>query len=222
MNLRPSSCVWRWKPLYRRSRPSAKIFRKREFRQRQDDQCRTLAATLIQVINAQTATNEVWAKLNDVIGSSKGDKFRKIAQQYTLDILLAYANHHLTDISRRYRLERVPDTLTLMVLDHDMGGEHRSVHSLSGGESFLVSLALALGLASLSSHSVKVESLFIDEGFGSLDADTLAIAMNALDNLQAQGRKVGVISHVHEMSERIGVQIQVQPQSNGLSKLLVR
>ena len=108
-----------------------------------------------------------------------------------------------------------------MVVDQDMGDEYRSVHSLSGGESFLVSLALALGLASLSSNRVRVESLFIDEGFGSLDADTLRVAMDALDNLQAQGRKVGVISHVQEMTERIGVQIQVRRQSGGQSRIEV-
>ena len=96
------------------------------------------------------------------------------------------------------------------------------MHSLSGGESFLVSLALALSLASLSSNRVRVESLFIDEGFGSLDAETLRVAIDALDHLQAQGRKVGVISHVQEMTERIGVQIQVQRQSGGQSRVEVR
>ena len=100
-----------------------------------------------------------------------------------------------------------------------MGDEIRSVHSLSGGESFLVSLALALGLASLSSQRVKVESLFIDEGFGSLDADTLRVAMDALDILQSQGRKVGVISHVAEMTERIPTQIQLTKGVAGRSKL---
>jgi len=109
-----------------------------------------------------------------------------------------------------------------MVVDQDMGDEVRSVHSLSGGESFLVSLALALGLASLSSNRVRVESQFIDEGFGSLDADTLRVAMEALDRLQAQGRKVGVISHVQEMTERIGVQIHVQRQPGGQSRVEVR
>jgi exonuclease SbcC len=104
-----------------------------------------------------------------------------------------------------------------MVIDQDMGDENRSVHSLSGGESFLVSLALALGLASLSSNRVKVESLFIDEGFGSLDADTLRVAMDALDSLQAQGRKVGVISHVQEMTERIATKIMVQRTAGGRS-----
>ncbi|MEI2780497.1 MAG: SbcC/MukB-like Walker B domain-containing protein [Candidatus Competibacter sp.] len=112
--------------------------------------------------------------------------------------------------------------MALLVVDQDMGDEPRSVHSLSGGESFLVSLALALGLASLSSNRVRVESLFIDEGFGSLDGDTLRIAMDALDKLQAQGRKVGVISHVQDMTERIGVQIQVRRQSGGKSRVEVR
>lgn len=165
---------------------------------------------------------ELWGKLNDLIGSADGKKFRNYAQQFTLEVLLRYANHHLTGLSRRYRLERIADTLALMVVDQDMGDERRSVHSLSGGESFLVSLALALGLASLSSNRVRVESLFIDEGFGSLDADTLRVAMNALDHLQAQGRKVGVISHVQEMTERIAVQIQVQRQSGGQSRIEVR
>ncbi len=102
-----------------------------------------------------------------------------------------------------------------------MGDELRSVHSLSGGESFLVSLALALGLASLSSHRVRVESLFIDEGFGSLDADSLRVAMDALDSLQAQGRKVGVISHVQEMAERIGIRVEVRRLAGGQSRVAV-
>jgi exonuclease SbcC len=108
------------------------------------------------------------------------------------------------ELARRYRLQRIRDSLALMVLNQDISDEMRSVHSLSGGESFLVSLALALGLASLSSNRVRVESLFIDEGFGSLDVDTLRVAMDALDGLQAMDRKVGVISHVQEMTERIG------------------
>ena len=108
--------------------------------------------------------------------NSIGDKFKKIAQGYTLDILLSYANKHLQELSRRYVLQRIPDTLGLQISDLDMGGEIRSVHSLSGGESFLISLALALGLSSVSSNRMQVESLFIDEGFGSLDIDTLRIA----------------------------------------------
>jgi exonuclease SbcC len=118
-------------------------------------------------------------------------------------------------------LQRIPDTLGLQVLDQDMGNEIRTVFSLSGGESFLVSLALALGLASLSSSRMQVESLFIDEGFGSLDPATLNIAMDALERLHNQGRKVGVISHVQEMTERIPVQIKVSKQNSGRSKVEV-
>ena len=113
-------------------------------------------------------------------------------------------------------------SLALMVRDQDMGGEIRSVNSLSGGESFLVSLALALGLASLSSNRVKVESLFIDEGFGSLDSDTLGVAMDALDALQSLGRKVGVISHVQEMTERISTKVLVRPAGGGSSAVTVQ
>lgn len=162
-----------------------------------------------------------WAKLNDLLGSREGDKFKKIAQGYTLDILLSYANIHLQELTKRYKLEKIPDTLALQVIDNDSLGEVRSVHSLSGGESFLVSLALALGLSSLSSNQMKIESLFIDEGFGSLDVDTLSITMDALDNLQMQGRKIGVISHVEEMKERISTQIQVTKLSNGKSQVNV-
>ena len=144
-----------------------------------------------------------------------------IAQSYTLNLLLLHANKHLSYLSKRYKLQQVPDTLALQVIDCDMCDEIRTVYSLSGGESFLISLALALGLSSLSSNNLKVESLFIDEGFGSLDADSLRTAMEALEQLQMQGRKIGVISHVQEMSERISVQVQVHKKINGKSVLTV-
>lgn len=165
------------------------------------------------------ATN--WKKLNELFGSASGSKFKEIAQGYTLDVLLVYANKHLKGLSGRYELQRIPDTLALQVTDLDMLGESRAVHSLSGGESFLISLALALGLASLSSNRMSVESLFIDEGFGSLDMDTLRVALDALERLQTQGRKIGVISHVTEMTERITAQIQVLKSSNGRSEVCV-
>jgi exonuclease SbcC len=188
---------------------------------RRDDEIRVHATQLVEQIDAQSRAARIWAQMNELIGAADGKKFRNYAQQLTLDVLLAYANAHLADLARRYRLERVPNSLALMVVDQDMGDEPRSVHSLSGGESFLVSLALALGLASLSSHRVRVESLFIDEGFGSLDADTLRAAMDALDSLQALGRKVGVISHVQEMTERIGTRIQVRRLPGGQSQVEV-
>ncbi|HNI61915.1 MAG TPA: SbcC/MukB-like Walker B domain-containing protein [Agitococcus sp.] len=186
---------------------------------KQDNQRQQQQQQLGAALQQQQQQAEIWGKLKEVIGSADGRVFRNAAQQMTLDVLLFYTNGHLKDLARRYRLERVTNTLALQVIDQDMGDEIRSVHSLSGGESFLVSLALALGLASLSSQRVKVESLFIDEGFGSLDADTLRVAMDALDILQSQGRKVGVISHVAEMTERIPTQIQLSKGVAGKSKL---
>ncbi|OBV38680.1 AAA family ATPase [Janthinobacterium psychrotolerans] len=192
----------------------------------QDEARRHSAQAMLAQIDAQAIVERRWASLNELIGSADGKKFRNYAQQFTLEVLLGYANAHLNHLARRYQLERIGNpnnpSLGLMVRDQDMGGELRSVHSLSGGESFLVSLALALGLASLSSNRVRVESLFIDEGFGSLDTETLRVAMDALDGLQAMGRKVGVISHVQEMTERIATRILVHPGAGGKSVVSVR
>lgn len=192
----------------------------------QDDARRSSAQAMLAQIEQQEASEQRWGRLSELIGSADGKKFRNYAQQYTLDVLLGYANAHLRHLARRYQLERIvhpaSPSLALQVRDRDMGDEMRSVHSLSGGESFLVSLALALGLASLSSNRVRVESLFIDEGFGSLDAETLRVAMGALDGLQAMGRKVGVISHVQEMTERIATRILVQPAAGGRSCVSVQ
>jgi exonuclease SbcC len=192
----------------------------------EDDGKRQRASSMLAAIEEQEEIERRWARMNELIGSADGKKFRNYAQQFTLDVLLGYANAHLDQLARRYQLERIANTanpsLGLMVRDQDMGGELRSVHSLSGGESFLVSLALALGLASLSSNRVRVESLFIDEGFGSLDSETLRVAMDALDGLQSMGRKVGVISHVQEMTERISTRILVQPSAGGKSTVSVQ
>ncbi|MCL7939968.1 AAA family ATPase [Halomonas sp. ATCH28] len=169
-------------------------------------------------LDAAQAEYRRWGQISELIGSADGKAFRRIAQAYNLEQLLEHANAHLAGLSRRYRLVRGGSPLGLLVEDHDMGDERRSVHSLSGGETFLVSLALALGLASMASGELTIESLFIDEGFGSLDPQSLALAMEALDGLQALGRRVGVISHVQEMHERIPVQIQVEPLGNGTSR----
>jgi len=187
------------------------------FRLRTQTENKAKVSGLQEELNVRRTESERWAKLNELAGSADGAKFRRIAQGYTLDILLNYANVQLRELTRRYRLERVPETLALQVIDRDMCDEVRTVHSLSGGESFLVSLALALGLSSLSSNRMRVESLFIDEGFGSLDAETLRVAMDALESLRTQGRKIGVISHVQEMTERIPVRIQVSRVGNGKS-----
>jgi exonuclease SbcC len=192
-----------------------------EFRLREDENNRKISGDLLFELEKRRQVWEQWQKLNELLGSADGKKFRQIAQEYTLEVLLGFANIHLKELSGRYQLEVVPGSLALQVVDHDMGNEIRSVHSLSGGESFLVSLALALGLASLSSQRMNVESLFIDEGFGSLDPVTLNVAMDALEQLHNQGRKVGVISHVQEMTERILTKVEVKKLSGGKSKLLI-
>ena len=190
-----------------------------DFRFKQNEENKTKIGDLLKTIESKALIAENWGRLNDIIGSADGKKFRQIAQEYTLDVLLGFANIHLSMLSKRYCVLRIPDTLGLQVVDCDMGNEIRTVYSLSGGESFLVSLALALGLASLSTSRMQVESLFIDEGFGSLDPNTLNIAMDALERLHNQGRKVGVISHVQEMTERIPARIEVCKMSNGKSKI---
>ena len=159
----------------------------------------------------------LWQTMAATIGSAKGDTFRRIAQSYTLQSVIGYANRHLQSLSGRYELRQIPDTMNIKVVDHDMCDEERSANSLSGGESFLVSLALALGLSSLTGSNLNVESLFIDEGFGSLDSRSLDTVMEALERLQMQGRKIGVISHIGEMQERMNVSICVCKNGRGRS-----
>ncbi len=190
--------------------------------QRRDDDARQQGQELDEQLSAQHAVVDQWAALSDVIGSADGKLFRTFAQGLTLDALLVYANHHLGDLAPRYRLQRVPrEDLALQVVDQDMGDEVRAIPSLSGGETFLTSLALALGLSSLAASETPVESLFIDEGFGTLDRDTLEVALAALDSLQASGRQVGLISHVDGLSEHIGVAIQVQKLGAGKSRIVL-
>ena len=154
------------------------------------------------------------------IGSADGAKFRRFAQGVTLDRLAALADRHLSTLAPRYRLTRT-EGLGLAIVDRDMGDERRSTRSLSGGERFLASLALALALSGLEGRRSFVDTLFIDEGFGSLDAATLDVAIDALESLQSEGRKVGVISHVAAMHERIPVQIRVIRAGLGLSRVAV-
>ena len=175
-------------------------------------------ADQIQMIQQQ---EHRWGKISGLIGDAKGKDFRDYAQQYNLDILLEHANQQLAMLSQRYTLKRLENSLSLAIVDHDMDGETRSVSSLSGGESFLTALALSLAIANMASGSMKIESLFIDEGFGTLDASSLYMVMNALDQLQNQGRKVVLISHIQEMHERIPVQIQVKPLGAGASTIQV-
>ncbi len=190
-------------------------------RQREDGQRRLQRAHVQRELEHSLREQQRWGQISELIGSADGAAFRQIAQAYNLDILLAHANGHLSELAPRYRLRRSGNDLGLLVSDRDMGEALRSVHSLSGGESFLVSLALALGLAAMSSRRLRIESLFIDEGFGVLDPQALDLALEALDGLQSLGRKVGVISHVAEMLERIPVQIRVLRSGHGASSVEV-
>ncbi|GAC1605027.1 MAG: hypothetical protein NVS3B3_02130 [Aquirhabdus sp.] len=191
------------------------------FQLKQDDECKTKSITLqAELQKAETEYHRI-DRMSSPIASKDGKVFQKIAQAYFLDRLLEDTNQQLGQLTQRYQLVRAADSLGLLVIDSDMGDERRSVHSLSGGESFLVSLALALGLASMASGRLRIESLFIDEGFGTLDPESLQVVMDALDRLQSQGRKVTVITHVQEMHERIPTQIQVQKMGNGQSRLTV-
>ncbi len=171
-------------------------------------------------IAAAKADHDIWLAVNAAIGSRNGDRFARIAQSITLDLLVDRANHHLTDLKPRYRLKRAAD-LALQVEDRDMGGEARATRSLSGGERFLVSLALALALSRMGGKGGLAATLFIDEGFGSLDAESLDLAIDALETLQSQGCSVGVISHVDAMKDRIPTQIRVTRQGGGKSAVSV-
>ncbi|PVZ87378.1 exonuclease subunit SbcC [Serratia sp. S1B] len=175
---------------------------------------------LTQITHCQQRHDD-WSLLNQLIGSKEGDKFRKFAQGLTLDHLVYLANIQLARLHGRYLLQRkTTDTLELQVVDTWQADALRDTRTLSGGESFLVSLALALALSDLVSHKTSIDSLFLDEGFGTLDAETLDSALDALDNLNATGKTIGVISHIEAMKERILVQIKVKKINGlGLSRL---
>ena len=161
------------------------------------------------------------AHLNSLIGSADGAKFRKFAQGLTLAHLVYLANQQLERLDGRYQLQCQQDEgLALEVIDTWQGDHVRDTKTLSGGESFLVSLALALALSDLVSAKTSIDSLFLDEGFGTLDNDSLEIALDALDSLHATGKMIGVISHIDALKERVGVQIKVFKRSGlGVSSL---
>jgi len=175
---------------------------------------------LKQIEREQVALDELSA-LNNLIGSADGAKFRKFAQGLTLNHLIYLANEQLNKLDGRYQLQcQQSDTLSLEVLDTWQGDSVRDTKTLSGGESFLVSLALALALSDLVSSKTSIDSLFLDEGFGTLDNETLEIALNALDSLNASGKMIGIISHVEALKDRIEVQVKVEKQSGlGVSTL---
>ncbi|HAT7998243.1 TPA: exonuclease subunit SbcC [Citrobacter braakii] len=192
--------------------------RQGEIRQqlKQDGENRQQQQALMLEITKVAQQVEDWGYLNALIGSKEGDKFRKFAQGLTLDNLVWLANNQLTRLHGRYLLQRkASEALELEVVDTWQADAVRDTRTLSGGESFLVSLALALALSDLVSHKTRIDSLFLDEGFGTLDSETLDTALDALDALNATGKTIGVISHVEAMKERIPVQIKVK-KINGL------
>jgi len=161
-----------------------------------------------------------WATLHDLIGSADGKKFRNFAQGLTFEMMISHANQQLSKMTDRYQLIRDPEQpLDLNVVDYYQAGDIRSTKNLSGGESFIVSLALALGLSRMASRTVRVDSLFLDEGFGTLDEDALDTALETLGSLQQEGKLIGVISHVSALKERISTQIKVAPGTGGRSAL---
>jgi len=190
-----------------------------------DTEQRARQAAFADQIEAAHRDYVRWDKLRALIGSADGSVFARFAQGLTLERLTILANRHLVQLNPRYSIRRAADgeagDLELEIIDHYQADAARPMRSLSGGESFLVSLALALGLSELASGRTSIESLFIDEGFGSLDADTLEIAMSALENLQAGGKTIGVISHVPAMQERIPAQINVTKETGGCSRVRI-
>lgn len=175
---------------------------------------------LIEAIGRQQKEYAKWEKLHALIGSADGKKFRVFAQGLTFETLVAQANRHLRTMSDRYLLVRnKASPLDLDIMDNDQAGEIRTTKNLSGGERFIVSLALALGLSGMASHNIRIDSLFLDEGFGTLDPETLETALETLGSLQREGKIIGIISHVPALKERIPVQIQVEKIGGGRSRI---
>ncbi len=173
-----------------------------------------------RLIEIQKKERARWLSLHTLIGSADGKKFRNFAQGLTFELMVSHANQQLMEMSDRYLLIRDhKQPLELNVVDSYQAGKIRSTKNLSGGESFIVSLALALGLSKMASQNVRVDSLFLDEGFGTLDEDALETALETLSTLQERGKLIGIISHVPALKERIGTQITVQPLSRGKSSI---
>lgn len=181
---------------------------------------KTTQQAQLDAITAQKDKLQVWQQLHKLIGSSDGKKFRTFAQGLTFDLMVTHANTQLQKMSNRYLLVRDDSNpLELNVMDDYQGGEIRSTKNLSGGEGFIISLALALGLSQMASQNIRVDSLFLDEGFGTLDEESLDIALDTLTNLQQEGKLIGVISHVQALKDRILTQIKVEKLSGGFSRI---
>lgn len=178
---------------------------------------------LIQQINQQKQDNEIWDKLDKLIGSADGKKYRNFVQGLTLQTLLFYANEILKQMSERYILSHnqhnIKDPLEISVIDAYQGNEIRSTKNLSGGESFIISLALAMGLSMMNSDKIQIDSLFLDEGFGTLDDEVLDIALSTLSLLNHHGKMIGIISHISALKESIATKIIVKKNQHGSSIL---
>jgi exonuclease SbcC len=181
-------------------------------------------AALVAAYQTALASEQDWERLHKIIGSHDGKKFRQFAQTITLRKLVRLANKHLSQfIEGRYRLlQENPDSLGLSIVDTFQADNQRSLQTLSGGETFLASLALALALSDLAGGQAKIESLFIDEGFGTLDTDTLQMAIEVLHTLRARGKMIGIISHVEQLQYTIDTQIQIHPKGGGRSEIVVK
>lgn len=182
-------------------------------------------SALEQEIAFLEKSNLKWELLNRYIGDAEGKKFSTFAQGLTLARLIALSNRRLAELSDRYLLDKPTENEDdeLMIIDQYMGNERRSVKTLSGGETFMVSLSLALALSDLASKNVKLESLFIDEGFGTLDPETLDLALGTLEKLQQEGQKnIGIISHVESIKERISTQIKLERNNRGFSRIDIK
>jgi exonuclease SbcC len=178
--------------------------------------------SLLKKMDVQKKEHKRWAKLKEIIGSADGKVFRAFAQGLTLKRLSELANRHLMQLNGRYLIHKPNDQdLALEIIDTHQANNIRSIHTLSGGESFLVSLALALGLSDLAGRNTQINSLFIDEGFGTLDESALDLAISTLENLQSKGKTIGIISHVYALKERIGTQIQVHRKGSGFSDIVL-
>ena len=173
-----------------------------------------------QAIAKQAAETRRWQNLHELIGAADGKKYRNYAQSLTFASVIAQANRQLVQLSDRYLLTADPARpLELNIIDNYQGGETRSAKNLSGGESFIVSLALALGLAQMSGDNMQIDTLFLDEGFGTLDEETLDSALETLAQLRTHGKHIGIISHVAALTERIATRIQITPQNGGNSTI---
>lgn len=172
------------------------------------------------LIDAQKKEGKRWDVLHQLIGSADGKKFRNFAQGLTFEIMIVHANQQLQKMHDRYLLiHNGKAPLELNIIDNYQAGEERSIKNLSGGESFIVSLALALGLSQMASNQISIDSLFLDEGFGTLDEETLETALEALAKLHQDNKLIGVISHVASLKERIPTQIHIEPNNKGHSRL---